>query len=171
MIRALVPDDVDALGHMLLALAGVLLPLLIGRSQRGSATARFRSRDRETILFQVFLAALCAWTAWTNRILSMPLPQRSLISWSAAMLMYVFMVVTLKLRWPSRTAASKQRLYDILPHGAGELLPYAVLCIVAGTAEEFVYRAVLTELSQRLIGIAIVTIITISIGFAAAHAM
>jgi membrane protease YdiL (CAAX protease family) len=42
---------------------------------------------------------------------------------------------------------------------------------VAGTAEEFVYRGVMTELAQRLIGIALVTIVALSISFAAAHAV
>ena len=36
-----------------------------------------------------------------------------------------------------------------------------LLCIVAGTAEEFIYRGVMTELAQRLIGIAIITVVTL----------
>ena len=81
------------------------------------------------------------------------------IAWSAAAGMYVVAVLMLKLRWPSRSAASKQRLYDILPHSRAELPPYVLLCVVAGIAEEFIYRGVMTELAQRLIGIAIITIV------------
>jgi len=33
------------------------------------------------------------------------------------------------------------------------------ICIVAGTAEEVVYCGVMTELAQRLIGVAMVTIV------------
>ncbi|HEV7429406.1 MAG TPA: CPBP family intramembrane glutamic endopeptidase [Thermoanaerobaculia bacterium] len=175
MIRALIPDDVNALGVMLLVLAGVLLPILIIKSARRLGTGPLpisRSRFyRQTIIFQLFLAAIAAWTAYTHGILAMPLPERPLLSWSAAALMYVLTVLTLKLRWGSRSAAAKQRLYDILPHNRTEMLPYVFICIVAGTAEEFVYRGVMTELAQRLIGIAIVTMIAISISFAAAHAM
>ncbi|MEA2325801.1 MAG: Type prenyl endopeptidase Rce1-like [Thermoanaerobaculia bacterium] len=175
MIRALIPDDVNALGIMLLVFVGVLLPILIIKSARRLGTGPLpisRTRFyRQTIIFQLFLAALAAWTAYTHGILAMPLPQRPLLAWSAAGLMYVLAVVMLKLRWPSRSAASKQRLYDILPHNSGEMLPYVFICIVAGTAEELVYRGVMTELAQRLIGIAVVTIIAISISFAAAHAM
>jgi membrane protease YdiL (CAAX protease family) len=175
MIRALIPDYVNPLGYVLLAFAGVFLPIIIVRSSRRLGTGPLpisRSRFyRQTIIFQLLLAALSAWTAWTHGILSMPLPQRPLISWSAAALMYVITVLTLKLRWASRSAASKQRLYDILPHNAGELVPYGFVCIVAGIAEELVYRGVMTELLQRLIGIAIVTIVIVSISFAAAHAM
>jgi membrane protease YdiL (CAAX protease family) len=175
MIRALIPDDVNALGLMLLAFAGILLPLLIIKSARRFGTGPLpisRSRFyRQTIIFQLLLAALAAWTAYTHGILAMPLPQRPLLSWSAAALMYVVTVLSLKLRWPSRGIASKQRLYDILPHNSAELVPYVFICIVAGTCEELVYRGVMTELAQRLIGMEIVTIIAISISFAGGHAM
>jgi membrane protease YdiL (CAAX protease family) len=175
MIHALIPDEVNALGILLLVFVGVLLPILIIKSARRLGTGPLpisRSRFyRQTIIFQLFLAALAAWTAYTHGILAMPLPQRPLLAWSAAVLMYVLAVVMLKLRWPSRSAASKQRLYDILPHNSGEMLPYVFICIVAGTAEELVYRGVMTELAQRLIGIAVVTIIAMSISFAVAHAM
>ena len=43
-----------------------------------------------------------------------------------------------------------------------------LVCIVAGIAEELVYRGVMTELAQRLIGIETVTIVAVSISFAAA---
>jgi membrane protease YdiL (CAAX protease family) len=175
MIRALIPDHVNPTGYMLLAFAGLLLPILIVKAARrlGSgplpvSRARFY---RQTIIFQLFLAALSAWVAWTHGILAMPMPQRPLISWNAAALMYVVMLVALKLRWPSRSAASKQRLYDILPHNAAEMTPYVLVCIVAGTAEEIVYRGVMTELVQSITSIAIVTVILLSISFAAAHAM
>jgi membrane protease YdiL (CAAX protease family) len=175
MIRALIPNSVNALGLLLLALVGVVLPILIIKSARRLGDRPLPiSRSgffRQTILFQLFLGAIAAWTAYTHGILSMPLPERPLIAWSAAAVMYVVAVVMLKLRWPSRSAASKQRLYDILPHDRAELPPYVLLCVVAGTAEEFIYRGVMTELAQRLIGIAIVTILAMSIAFAAAHAM
>jgi membrane protease YdiL (CAAX protease family) len=175
MIRALIPDHVNALGFMLLAFAGVFLPILIIKSARRLGTGPLPiSRTRfykQTIIFQIVLAATAAWTAYTHGILSMPLPQRPLVAWSAAALMYVLTVLTLRLRWASRSDAAKQRLYDILPHNSGEMVPYVVICIVAGIAEEFIYRGVMTELAQRLIGIAIVTTIVIATSFAAAHAM
>ena len=175
MIRALVPDSVNALGLMLLAFVGIVLPILIIESARRLGDRPLpisRSRFfRQTILFQLFLGSIFAWAAQTHGILAMPLPQRPLIAWSAAAVMYVVAVVMLKLRWPSRSAASKRRLYDILPHNRAELPAYVILCVVAGTAEEFIYRGVMTELAQRLIGIAIVTVVAMSIAFAAAHAM
>jgi membrane protease YdiL (CAAX protease family) len=175
MIRALIPDSVNANGVMLLAFAGIFLPLTIIKSARRLGTGPLpiaRSRFyKQTIIFQIVLAGVAAWIAYTHRILAMPLPQRPLIAWSAAALMYVLTAVALRLRWPSRSAESKQRLYDILPHDATELVPYMFICIVAGIAEEFIYRGVMVELAQRLIGIAAVTMIVISISFAAAHAM
>src|SRR5437588_3862451 len=174
MIRALVPDEVNALGLMLLVFAGVFLPILIVKSARRLGTGPLpisRKRFyRQTIIFQLFIAALAVWTAYTHGILAMPLPQWPLLGWSAATVMYVVTVLTLKLRWPSRSAASKQRLYDILPHNSGEMVPYVFVCIAAGIAEELVYRGVMTELAQRLIGIEMVTIVAVSISFAASHA-
>jgi membrane protease YdiL (CAAX protease family) len=175
MIRALIPDHVNPLGFILLAFAGIFLPILIIKSARRLGTGPLPiSRPRfyrHTMIFQLVLAAIAAWTAYTNGILAMPLPQHPLVAWSAAALMYVLTVLTLKLRWSSRSAASKQRLYDILPHNTNEMVPYVFICIVAGIAEEFVYRGVMTDLAQRLIGIVIITMIVISISFAAAHAM
>jgi len=160
---------------MLLVLVGVVLPILIVRSARriGSGPLPI-SRMRfykQTILFQLVLAILCAWTAWSHGILAIPLPERPLISWGAAVLMYVLTVVMLRLRWPSRTEAAKRRLYDILPHNRREMAPYVFVCLVAGFAEEIIYRGVMTELLQRIVGIAVVTIVIVSVSFAGAHAM
>jgi membrane protease YdiL (CAAX protease family) len=175
MIRALVPDQVNAAGYMLLFFAGILLPVLIVRSARrlGSGPLPLsRTRFfRQTILFQVFVAFLSAWTAWTHGILRFPLPQQPLISWGTAVLLYFVILATLKLRWKSRSDAAKQRLYDILPRTSGEFGLYVIVCIVAGIAEEFIYRGVLTGLLQRITGITLVTIVTLSLSFAAAHAM
>jgi membrane protease YdiL (CAAX protease family) len=175
MIRALIPDHVNTLGYMLLAFAGVFLPIIIVKSARRIGTRPLpisRSRFyKQTIIFQLLLAALSAGTAYTHGTLSMPMPQRPLLAWGAAVLMYVVMLSALKLRWPNRSEASKRRLYEILPHNAGEMAPYVLICIVAGTGEEFVYRGVMTELVQSLTGIALVTIVLLSISFAAAHAM
>ncbi len=175
MIRALIPDHVNALGYLLLAFAGIVLPIIIVKSARRIGTRPLpitRSRFyKQTIIFQLLLAALSAGTAYTNGILAMPLPQRPLLSWGAAVLMYVVMLLALKRRGPRRGAPSKRRLYEILPHNAEEMVPYLIICIVAGTAEEIVYRGVMTELVQSLTGIALMTIVLLSISFAAAHAM
>jgi membrane protease YdiL (CAAX protease family) len=175
MIRALIPDHVNAAGLMLLLLTGVLLPILIVRSSRriGSGPLPISRQRfyRQTILFQLFLAALSVWTAWTNGVVDMPLPRRPLVSWSAAALMYVLTLITLRLRWPGRSAASKRRLYDILPHDTRELVPYIFVCLVAALAEEIIYRGVMTVLLQSIIGIRVVTIVLVSISFAVAHAM
>jgi membrane protease YdiL (CAAX protease family) len=175
MIRAFVPDSVNALGYMLLLFVGVLLPVLIFRSARKLGSRPLPvSRSwffRQTVIFQLVLALLCASAAWTNGILIMPLPERPLISSGAAVLLYLVMLATLKLRWKSRSSAAKQRLYDILPRTSAEFGEYVLLCIVAGVAEEFIYRGVLTGLLQRITGIATVTVITLSVSFAVAHSM
>lgn len=175
MIRAFVPDSVNALGYLLLLFVGVLLPALIFRSARklGSRPLPIsRSRFfRQTIIFQMVLALLCAWAAWTHGIGTMPLPERPLISFGLAVILYLVMLATLKLRWKSRSSAAKQRLYDILPRTAAEFGEYVLLCIVAGMAEEFIYRGVLTGLLQRITGITLVTVITLSVSFAVAHSM
>jgi membrane protease YdiL (CAAX protease family) len=175
MIRALIPDSVNALGYVLLFFVGVLMPVLIVRAARKLGSRPLpvsRSRFfRQTIIFQLVLALLCAWTAWMHGILAMPLPSGALISWSAAVLLYVIMVAMLKLRWKSRTRAAKQRLYDILPRTSAEFGEYLLVCLVAGIAEEFIYRGVLTALLQRITGIAVVTVVTLSISFAVAHSM
>lgn len=175
MIRGLIPDHVNPLGIGVLAFVGVFLPIVIIKSARRMGTGPLpisRSRFyKQTIIFQMVVAALCAWVAYTHRILAMPMPQHPLTSWSVAILMYAIMLVTLKLRWPGRSEASKRRLRDILPQYPGDMTLYVLLCVAAGTAEEFIYRGVMTELVQSISGIAIVTVTLLSISFAAAHAM
>ena len=175
MIRAFVPDSVNALGHLLLLFVGVLLPALIFRSARKLGARPLpisRSRFfRQTIIFQLVLALLCAWAAWVHGVLIMPLPEHPLISFGVAVILYLVMLATLKLRWKSRSSAAKQRLYDILPRTSAEFGEYVLLCIVAGAAEEFIYRGVLTGLLQRITGITLVTVITLSVSFAVAHSM
>jgi len=175
MIRALIPDHVNPLGIGVLAFVGVFLPIVIIKSARRMGAGPLpvaRSRFyKQTIIFQLTVAALCAWVAYTHGILAMPMPQHPLISWGAAALMYMVMLVTLKLRWPGRSEASKRRLRDILPRYPGDMTLYVLLCIAAGTAEEFIYRGVMTELVQSMTGMAIVTVVLLSISFAAAHAM
>src|ERR1700760_897572 len=105
MIRALIPDHVNAAGYMLLAFAGVFLPIVIVKSARRIGTRPLPiSRSgfyKQTIIFQLLLAALSAWVAWAHGILSMPMPQRPLLSWGTAVVMYIVMVLALRLRWPS----------------------------------------------------------------------
>src|SRR5512144_823001 len=100
MIRALIPDHVNALGWMLLLFAGVVLPILIVRSSRRVGPGPlWLSRPRfylQTILFQLMLAALAAWTAWTHGILTFPVPQRPLLSWSTAALLYAITLLILR---------------------------------------------------------------------------
>src|SRR5882672_5431306 len=100
MIRALIPDYVNPIGYALLAFAGIFLPIVIVKAARRMGTGPLpisRSRFyKQTIIFQLLLAALSAGVAWTHGILAMPMPQRPLISWSAAVLMYVVMLLTLK---------------------------------------------------------------------------
>jgi len=175
MIRDLVPDYVNPIGWMLLVFVGIALPILIVRNSRRVGTGRlFLSRPHfyvQTMIFQLIVAGLAAWTAWTHGILAMPLPQRPLLSWSGAIVFYFVMVLTLTFRWPGRSVEAKQRLLDILPRNRRELVPYAGVCVVAGVAEEFVYRGVLTQVLQRIVGIASVTITVVAISFAIAHAM
>jgi membrane protease YdiL (CAAX protease family) len=52
-----------------------------------------------------------------------------------------------------------------------QLAPYAVVCVMAGVAEEIAYRGVLAELLTRVTGSQTVAVVVASIAFGAAHAV
>ena len=165
---------IDGFGAALLLIVGVAIPYLAWKTNR-----RFRGVELpipraqfffQTAIFQLVIYGFALVAASTNGIRLKLLP---LVWWKAwpALALLVLSLALLKLRWPSRDDADKRRLYAILPHDRRELGPYLVLCVVAGIAEEVIYRGVSYRLLLRL-GITIwVAAAIMSVVFAVAHSV
>ena len=165
---------IDGFGAGLLLIAGVAIPYLAWKTKQ-----RFRGDELpipraqfffQTAIFQVLIYSFALVAASTNDIRLRLLPTVWWKSWPALALL-LLMLAVLKLRWPSRDDANKRRLYAILPHDRRELGPYLLLCVVAGIAEEVIYRGVSYRLLIRLgIGVWIAAAI-LSVIFALAHSV
>jgi membrane protease YdiL (CAAX protease family) len=163
---------IDGFGAGLLLIVGVAIPYLAWKTKQ-----RFRGDELpmprpqfffQTAIFQLLIYGFALVAAWTNGIWLRLLPTAWWKAWPALALLVLSLAV-LKLRWPSRDDADKRRLYAILPHDRRELGPYLVLCVVAGIAEEVIYRGVSCRLLIRLgIGVWIAAAV-MSVVFALAH--
>jgi membrane protease YdiL (CAAX protease family) len=158
---------------MLLVWVGALLPWLAWRTSRrlgdGELPLPRAQFFWQTTFLQLILYGIALLAAGTNHTVLRLLPHASWQWWPAAALLVV-MVAALKLGWPYRTDRDKQRLGRILPHDPAELLPYFVLCIAAGVAEEVLYRGTAYRLLLRLGANMFVAVALLAIAFAAAHA-
>jgi membrane protease YdiL (CAAX protease family) len=167
---------IGPLGAVLLLLVCVWLPLLAWKSARilggrGYLPITRRRLFVQTIILQalMFILALAAARARDVPLWSRPL--WPLLSWSAAALFLVAALATLRLRWRSRPAHQKTRLYNMLPHDRRELAAFALVCVAAGVGEEVVYRGATTTFLTWLTGSFAVAAIVSAVAFALAHAV
>jgi len=165
---------IDGFGTALLFFVSVAIPYLVWKTKQ-----RFRGDELplpraqfffQTAIFQVVIYGFALVAASTNGIQLRVFPMVWRKAWPALVLLALSLAL-LKLRWPSRDDADKRRLYAILPHDRRELGPYLVLCLVAGFAEEVIYRGVSFRLLLRL-GVTIWgAAAVLSVVFALAHSV
>src|SRR5258708_12667391 len=97
----------------------------------------------QTIVIQMILAGVAVIAAWQAGVpIAVRLPSRA-APWLFAAGLVLVGVLLLRLRWASRSSASKNRLYSILPRTRREFPSYLTLCLAAGIGEELVYRGML----------------------------
>ena len=157
-----------------LAFALLWLPYLAWKSTRrigrsGPISIARRRFFSQVIGTQVFLLFVGGAMAYRNGIDVLRMPQQPLAAWSAAVLFLALILVTLRLRWSSRTPQDKLRLYSMLPHDSGELSLYAVVALSAGVAEEIAYRGVLTTLLTSVTGSLVIATVISAAAFAYVH--
>lgn len=165
---------IDGFGAGFLLIIGVAIPYLAWKtSQRFRGDELPMPRNQfffQTAIFQVVIYGIALVAASTNAIRLRLLPIVWWKSWPALALL-LLAVALLKFAWPSRDDGDKRRLYAILPHDRRELGPYLVLCVVAGIAEEVIYRGVAYRLLLRL-GISMwIAAAILSVVFALAHSV
>ena len=123
----------------------------------------------QTIFMQLFLFALAVVASLRNDIDLLAAPRRPLLAWGLAALFVIVLVAVMRWRWPHRDAASKARLYRMLPHDRRDLGPYYAVCLTAGVCEEVVYRGAAAALLARITGSMIAAVVIAAVVFALAH--
>src|SRR5260370_4289770 len=158
----------------LLFIVGIVLPLLAIQSARRMRGRRLPIPPRaffvQTIAVQLILFTAAAVAAWQSGIELIAMPSNA-TAWIAAAAMLIIALVALKLRWPSRTPQSKQRLYELLPHNRDEFRIYVLLCFVAGIAEETIYRGATFGILVLLLRNIVAATVLTSFAFALGHAI
>jgi membrane protease YdiL (CAAX protease family) len=123
----------------------------------------------QTIFVQLWLFALAVMAAARNDVDLLAAPARPLVAWGLAALFLIVLVAVMRWRWPQRDAASKARLYRMLPRDRRELGPFYAVCVAAGVCEEVVYRGAAAALLARITGSMVAAVLIASFVFALAH--
>jgi len=76
---------------------------------------------------------------------------------------------TLPLRWSWRSREDKQRMMWMLPNRTSDLAWWVLVSLVAGVVEEIVYRGVMFQLWERILGAWWPAVAVCSVAFALAH--
>lgn len=160
---------------VLVLLTCVWVPVLAFKSARrlgdGPLPVSRRHFFIQTIVIQVILAGVAVIAARQTGVPIAVMPPSRAAPWLIAAGLVLFGALLLRWRWASRSSASKNRLYSILPRTQREFPSYLALCLAAGIGEELVYRGMLFAILAYLTGSVIAAVLIASLVFALAHAL
>jgi membrane protease YdiL (CAAX protease family) len=149
-------SGVGSAGAVFLLLFAVAVPLLAYRGRDRLTSIRPlppRTRVYVSVLLQLTLFLLLG--VWTARREGVALwrPADAWPLWGVATAV-VLVVMALATRGIRRAAVARRepRVYFAIPQGAVEVWLWVAVSLMAGVAEELVYRGVMTELLVRLTG-------------------
>jgi membrane protease YdiL (CAAX protease family) len=167
-------NGVGLIGLLFMAFFGILLPIVAFRQRNRLTSIRPRPTRREvypSVLVQLtFFLILGLLTAWQEGIAFWRWPQQ--VALPALITLAILAVMVLATR-PITRAAVKQRdprVYFVMPNGWRETTLWIAVAVMAGIAEEFVYRWVFADLATRLTGSLPVAWTLAILAFAIAHA-
>ncbi|MBX3401808.1 MAG: CPBP family intramembrane metalloprotease [Phycisphaeraceae bacterium] len=166
-------------GWFYIAAMVLVLPALAARSAHALNSGKVPLPKRSAVHINtiVTLAVLMGVSLTVARIEAVHLFPRWSPTWIDAAAVAVFLILTLgalsarirRLDRAMRTRLERVSMDDW--RDPGQLAPYALVCIMAGIAEEVAYRGVLAELLTRATGSHALAIVVACIAFGAAHAV
>jgi membrane protease YdiL (CAAX protease family) len=128
----------------------VLLPWMAWQSRRAllehPEAAGGLSAALSTLVLQILLLALALGTAWEAGIALFGPYRLSALDALAGLALLAAFLLAAALRWRAMSAAERQRFGHLLPSSPAGWSLYATLSLLAGFAEEVVYRGVLFAL-------------------------
>jgi membrane protease YdiL (CAAX protease family) len=165
--------DVSPAGAVFLFLTTVYTPILAvrsGRKVQRATTLPTRAQHLASVFVTqgmgLFVALMAAKYEWIDLF---PPPK---LGWKNAALAIAFLAPTLGTlpwRWSWRTTESKRRMMWMLPNKGSDLAWWLVVSLVAGIVEEIVYRGVMLQLWERVLGAWWPAVAVCSIAFGLAH--
>ncbi|MGQ0640443.1 MAG: CPBP family intramembrane glutamic endopeptidase [Gemmatimonadaceae bacterium] len=167
-------DRVGLVGLLFLVFFGAVLPLVAYRARNRLTSMRPRPTRGQlypTVLIQLtFFLILGVLAAWQEGVALWRWPEQYALPALATLLMLGAMVVATR---PIKRAAIERRdarVYFAMPDGHGEMALWIAVSIMAGIAEEFVYRWVFSDLAIRLTGSVALAWTLAVLAFSVAHA-
>jgi membrane protease YdiL (CAAX protease family) len=165
--------EITPSGAVFLFLTTAYIPFLAIRSgrrvQKAAATPTRAQHLVSVFLTQALGLFVALLAASYEEIELFPPPH---LGWKNVALFVAFLVPSLgslPWRWSWRTSESKRRMMWMLPNKASDLAWWFVVSLVAGIVEEIVYRGVMLQLWERVLGGWWPAVAVCAIAFALAH--
>jgi len=148
--------DVSLAGWFFLSLIGVAFPLLSVRTAfrvRRPGRTPTKSQHLVSVAITQFFSLFLAFTAIREEHLELfPRPE---MRWQAPVLAILFLALTLgtlPARWRWKPLEERHRNLWIFPRDRRDLGRWALIALMAGIIEEIVYRGVMLQLLERVLG-------------------
>jgi membrane protease YdiL (CAAX protease family) len=147
---------VGPVGLCFLAFFGLVLPILAYRARDRLTSVRPRPTRRQlypSLLIQLtFFLILGVLTAWQEELALWRWPREIAVPSIVTLLLLAVMVLSTRPITRAAVERREPRVYFAMPSGPGEMALWVAVSIMAGVAEEYVYRGVMTDLGVRLTG-------------------
>ncbi len=148
--------DVGLVGLFFLVLFGVGIPILAYRARDRLTRMQPRPTRRQlyvsTLMQLVFFLALGLLTAWREGLELWRWPERYALPLVASVVLLAAMVFGTRSIKRAAVRRREPRVYFTMPQGPLEIALWIAVAVMAGVAEEYVYRGVFTDLVGRLTG-------------------
>jgi membrane protease YdiL (CAAX protease family) len=165
--------EITPSGAVFLFLTTAYIPFLAIRSgrrvQKAAATPTRAQHLISVFLTQALGLFVALLAANYEEIELFPAPH---VGWKNVGLFAAFLVPalgSLPWRWSWRTKESKRRMMWMLPNKGSDLAWWLVVSLVAGIVEEIVYRGVMVQLWERILGGWWPAVAVCAIAFGVAH--
>ncbi|MGH7712312.1 MAG: CPBP family intramembrane glutamic endopeptidase [Gemmatimonadaceae bacterium] len=141
-------------GRFFLIFFGLALPFLAYRARHRLTSLRpLPSRRRlyvSTLLQLTFFLVLALLAAWAERLSIWRWPEHVLVPSAVTAVLLVLMIISTRPMRRSAVERRELRVYFTMPTGPVERALWIALSLMAGIAEETVYRGVFSDLATRL---------------------
>jgi membrane protease YdiL (CAAX protease family) len=167
-------NAVGLTGYLFLAFFGLVLPVVAFRARDRLTSMQPRPTRQQlyvSVLIQLtFFLLLGGLAAWQEGVMLWRWPRQLALPTLVTLAVLVAMVLITRPIKRGAVERREPRVYFAMPHGRAEVTLWIALSIMAGIAEEAVYRGVFNDLVVRLTGSVLLAWVLAVAAFTVAHA-
>lgn len=159
---------------LFVALLGLTLPALAVASKRRfdeGRVPRGRALFLQILVQLVVVGVLATAVALVGGREMYAAPEWNAATIGGSLLFLILTAGSVPLRWRRTSREDRRRLARLLPRKSEDALPWTLLCLAAGWAEELAYRGVLTGILAGWTGSFVAGSLLSALAFGAAHAV